>query len=117
MIEYIFLNCLCQTKLGDVMDLNHYSLEIKRKVFHCLSIVFPLLYLFINKLPMVIILMVVTGIAISLDISRHYNGAIQDLVNQFFAKIMRPNEINGNFKLSGVSYMFLGFFISGLLLL
>jgi dolichol kinase len=64
---------------------------------------------------MVILLMIVTGVAISIDISRHYNGAIQDLVNQFFSQIMRKDEVNGNFKLSGVSYMILGFFLTGLL--
>lgn len=96
-------------------DLDQYSLEIKRKIFHCTSIIFPVLYFFINKLPMVILLMIVTGVAISIDISRHYNGAIQDLVNQFFSQIMRKDEVNGNFKLSGVSYMILGFFLTGLL--
>lgn len=96
-------------------ELEQYNLEIKRKIFHCMSLVFPLFYLLTDKLTMVMVLTVVTGIALSLDISRHYNSAIQDIVSQFFSKIMRENEISGNFKLSGVSYMFLGFFISCIL--
>jgi len=61
------------------------------------------------------VLTIITGLAISLDISRHYNKTIQDLVARFFTTIMREDEISGNFKLSGVSYMFLGFFISCIL--
>lgn len=57
-------------------------------------------------------MMVCTGIALSLDISRHYQGTIQDLVDKIFSKIMRKKEKSGSFNLSGVSYMFLGFFIS-----
>lgn len=64
---------------------------------------------------MVIIMMICTGIALSLDISRHYQGTIQDLVDKIFSKIMRKKEKSGSFNLSGVSYMFLGFFITCLL--
>ena len=94
------------------MNLSNYDTELKRKIFHSMSAVFPLLYLFVPKLTMVVILMITTGIALSLDISRHYNTVIQDIINKFFAEIMRQEEKNGNFKLSGVSYMFLGLFIS-----
>jgi dolichol kinase len=96
------------------MDIN-FNFELRRKFFHCASIIFPIIYLFTTKLTMIIILMICTGIALSLDISRHYEGKIQDLVDKIFSKIMRPNEKNGAFKLSGVSYMFLGFFITCLL--
>lgn len=95
--------------------LQSYDLEIKRKIFHCLSIIFPIMYLATSKLTMVMILTVISGIAISLDISRHYNSTIQGLVARFFTNIMREDETSGNFKLSGVSYMFLGFFISCLI--
>jgi len=96
-------------------NLENYNLEIKRKAFHCMSIVFPIFYLITSKLTMVMVLTVITGIAVSLDISRHYNPAIQAWVARFFTTIMRPDETSGNFKLSGVSYMFLGFFITCLL--
>ena len=56
--------------------------------------------------------MLCTGLVLSLDISRHYNKTIQELVDKFFIHIMRPEEVSGSFRLSGVSYMFLGFFIS-----
>ena len=96
-------------------NLENYNAEIKRKAFHCMSIVFPIFYLITNKLTMVMVLTVVTGIAVSLDISRHYNPTIQALVSRFFTAIMREDETSGNFKLSGVSYMFLGFFITCIL--
>ncbi len=92
------------------MGSSNYNLELKRKIFHCMSIVFPITYLFYSKLTMVIILMISTGIVLSLDISRHYNKTIQVLVDRFFTHIMRPEETSGSFRLSGVSYMFLGFF-------
>ena len=119
-MEYIFLKCHCQTQTRGFMNFNNfdfknYNTEIKRKAFHCMSIIFPLFYLISNKLTMVMVLTVVTGIAVSLDISRHYNAAIQELVNKFFTTIMREDETSGNFKLSGVSYMFLGFFITCIL--
>jgi dolichol kinase len=56
--------------------------------------------------------MICTGIALSIDISRHYNPKIQALVDKLFSDIMRKDEVSGSFALSGVSYMFLGFFIS-----
>ena len=97
------------------MNFNDYNLEMKRKAFHCMSIVFPIFYLITSKLTMVMVLTVVTGIAVSLDISRHYNPSIQAWVARFFTTIMREDETSGNFKLSGVSYMFLGFFITCIL--
>jgi len=94
------------------MNLSNYNLELKRKIFHCTSIIFPTIYLFSTKLNMVILLMLCTGFVLSMDISRHYNNTIQELVDKLFTNIMRPEEISGSFKLSGVSYMFLGFFIT-----
>ncbi len=94
------------------MNLTSYDLELKRKYFHCASIIFPLTYLFTDKLTMVIILMISTGVAVSVDISRHYNKQIQGIVDRFFTSIMRREEASGSFRLSGVSYMFLGLFVS-----
>lgn len=97
------------------MDILKNNVELKRKAFHCASIIFPIIYIFSTKLSMVIILLLSAGIAISLDISRHYNKTIQGIVDKFFASIMRKEELSGGLKLSGVSYMFLGFFISAVL--
>lgn len=93
------------------MDINFNS-ELKRKLFHCSSIIFPITYLFISKLTMLVIMIISTGIVLSLDISRHHNSKIQGLVDKIFGKIMRSQEKSGNFMLSGISYMFLGFFIT-----
>lgn len=86
--------------------------ELQRKALHCASIIFPLIYLFSSKLYMVIILMLSTGLVLSMDISRHYNKLIQGIVDKFFKTIMREEELSGTSKLTGASYMFLGFFIS-----
>jgi|GEM_PF-248597 len=92
-----------------------FNWELRRKFFHCASIVFPITYLFLTKLTMVITMLVITGIILYADISRHHNKKIQDLVDKIFKKLMREREYSGTFKLSGTSYMFLGFFISCIL--
>ena len=88
--------------------------ELKRKMFHSLSIVFPLAYLFLHKLPMVVILIVITSLTAYVDITRHYNVTVRELVEKLFAQIMRNKERSGNFKLSGASYMMAGFLCSAL---
>lgn len=86
--------------------------EIKRKLFHLLSLVFPILYLFVSKQAMAVILIIITSITLFLDISRHYNTKIKVLVEIFFYKLFRQEEKSGVFMLSGASYMALGFLLS-----
>ncbi|MBP7190494.1 MAG: hypothetical protein KA998_04575, partial [Rickettsiaceae bacterium] len=48
------------------------------------------------------------------DVARHYNKKIQDIVEIFFAPIIREHEKSGEYKLSGCSYMMMGFLITAL---
>ena len=90
------------------------NFEIQRKIFHLCSLVFPVIYIFFSKITMGIALILVAGITIYLDISRHYNPKIKGLVDKFFGKLQRKEETSGKFVLSGASYMALGFLITGL---
>lgn len=89
--------------------------EYQRKLFHVSSIILPILYSYIPKLWMVPILGLVLLCTVSLDISRHYNVKIQELVNKFFWQIMRDHERSNQIRPSGASCMMAGFFFSCLL--
>lgn len=91
------------------------NFEIKRKMFHLCSIIFPVCYLLTSKTTMCIILVAITSVTIYLDISRHYNEKIKWFVDKFFGRFLRIKEASGNRALSGSSYMATGLFVSCLL--
>lgn len=91
---------------------SNFQHELKRKIFHSASLIFPISYHFIHPQNMVIILLSVTIFTITIDIFRHYNKKIQEVVNKILGIFMRPNEISGSYNLSGSSFMALGFLMS-----
>ncbi|WP_341793234.1 MULTISPECIES: diacylglycerol/polyprenol kinase family protein [unclassified Rickettsia] len=95
-----------------IIDLNF---ELRRKIFHLSALAIPLCYVFTSRLTAILLLFVIAGCALYLDISRHYNGTIREFVTKFFTRIMRSEEASGSFRLSGVSFMMLGFFVTALL--
>lgn len=97
------------------MKIMDFKFEMKRKAFHLTSLIVPLIYLFIPKFVAVLLLLIASIITIYVDISRHYIITIKDFVSKFFSSIIRPEEINGSMRLSGASFMVLGFFFSVLL--
>lgn len=82
--------------------------EVKRKSFHLLALLFPITYIFVSKLLMILITLIGISLPIYIDISRHYSKQVQGLVNLFLTPFMRVGEENGNFRLSGVTYMMVG---------
>jgi dolichol kinase len=90
------------------------TFEIKRKLFHLLALTFPLCYLFLSKAYASLILLAITIFTVSVDIFRHYNSRIKEVVEDFFGKIMRSHEKNTR-MLSGASFMALGFLCTALL--
>lgn len=84
---------------------------MNRKIFHLSSLVIPFIYLFFDRIPMTIIMMIFTSIILYADISRHYNAKIKGVVDKYFANLMRESEISGSFHLSGMSNFFLGSFL------
>lgn len=89
--------------------------ELKRKSFHICSIAIPIIYTFTPRLWMSLLMMVICFLTIYIDVSRNYNAKIQDIVDHFLKRFMRPVEYSGNFKLSGASYMMAGLFFTILL--
>lgn len=85
-----------------------FTKEIKRKSFHLLALLFPIIYLFVPKLLMILLTLIGVSLPVYIDISRHYNKKVQVLVNLFLTPFMRVGEENGNFRLSGVTYMMAG---------
>ncbi len=96
------------------MNDKDFDFETRRKIFHLYSLILPLLYLYIitSKINMSVFLLLLTGITLHLDISRHYNDKIKVLVDNFFGKYIRTSEKSGTLKLTGASYMALGFLLS-----
>lgn len=91
------------------------TFELKRKAFHCFSIIFPLLYHFWSKSSITTLLFFLNLLVLSIDISRNYIPQIQGVVDKIFSSIMKPHEKSGLKRLSGSSYMFLGFLITAIL--
>lgn len=94
------------------MQNNEITFEIRRKIFHLSSLIFPLTYLFISKTFMSLALFLITFSTVLLDKYRHHNQKIKVLIEFFFSSLFRKAEKTGNFKFSGVSFMMLGFFIT-----
>jgi len=94
------------------MDNAALNFEMKRKMFHLCSIIFPVIYIFTPKIIMCTVLAVIAGATLYLDISRHYNKKIKGVVDKFLGKFLRLEEASGHFSLSGSSYMALGLLIS-----
>ncbi|MES2215265.1 MAG: diacylglycerol/polyprenol kinase family protein [Pseudomonadota bacterium] len=89
--------------------------ETKRKIFHISSAIIPIIYIFMPKLWMVMILTLVAFGTSAIDTTRHYHPKIQALVDKFLLQFMREREKNGSFVISGASYMMSGFFLTTLL--
>ncbi|AAU04303.1 diacylglycerol/polyprenol kinase family protein [Rickettsia typhi] len=97
------------------MEIADFDFEKKRKIFHISAIIFPMFYLFIPRIAIVLLLFIVTAITLYLDVMRHNNAKIRKFVTRFFSKIIRLKENNGSFALSGISFMMLGFFLTSIL--
>ncbi|HJD58816.1 MAG TPA: SEC59/DGK1/VTE5 family protein [Rickettsia endosymbiont of Ceroptres masudai] len=97
------------------MEIKDFDFEKKRKIFHLSAIIFPLLYLFIPRTAITLLLFIITAITLYLDVSRHNNAKISEFVTRFFSKVIRPLEKNSSFALSGISFMMLGFVLTALL--
>lgn len=97
------------------MQTQVFNFEIKRKTFHLYSLIIPLLYMFLSKLVITALLFVLMIVVLVLDITRHYDSRIKNYIDRFFAKLMRPEEFSGSFRLSGSSFMAIGFFLTALL--
>lgn len=94
--------------VNDPENFKSISFEIKRKLFHVSSILIPVFYMFTPRFTMTIFLTLVAAFILYVDISRHYNSKIKELVVKIFSKIMREEEMSNSLTLSGMSYFFMG---------
>lgn len=88
-----------------------FKFEIKRKLFHLCSLIFPIMYTFTPKIVMSAVLFIIMVFTLYLDISRHYNPKIKVFVDKIFGNFLRTSEKEGIFSISGTSYMAAGFFL------
>ena len=88
--------------------------EVKRKLFHSLAMILPIMYYSTSFYPTIAILMIANIVVLTIDINRHSNRKIQGLVDKFFLPIMKEHEKCSTGKLSGMSFMFLGFLLTAL---
>ncbi|WP_341756361.1 MULTISPECIES: diacylglycerol/polyprenol kinase family protein [unclassified Candidatus Tisiphia] len=97
------------------MQTKIFKFEIQRKTFHLYSLIIPLFYLFSSKLVVTTLLFLLTTCVLYIDIARHYNLYVKKFTDRFLTKFMRPEEESGSFRLSGSSFMVIGFFLTALL--
>jgi dolichol kinase len=97
------------------MQTKIFKFEIQRKTFHLYSLIIPLFYLFSSKLIITTLLFLLTACILYVDIARNYNLYIKKFTDRFLRKFMRPEEQSGLFRLSGSSFMAIGFFLTALL--
>lgn len=90
------------------MQSAEFDFEMKRKIFHLGSLIIPLLYIFLSKLTMILLLVVTTAIVLYVDISRHYRPKFKKIVDNFFVALMRPQELSGSFTISGMGFLMMG---------
>lgn len=97
------------------MQTKIFNFEIQRKTFHLYSLIIPIFYLFSSKLVITTLLFLLTTCVLYIDIARHYNLYVKRFIDKFFTKFMRPEEQSGSFRLSGSSFMVVGFFLTAFL--
>ena len=92
-----------------------FKAEIRRKLFHALGIIFPILYYLTSKVIILQILVPLTIFILLIDYFRNYNKNLQALILFFFSPVMRKDEKENKSLLSGASYFFLGLSITAAL--
>ncbi len=91
-----------------------YAQELRRKLFHLISITIPILYYNLGEKTGNLVLIIITCFVVAVDILRKYITQLNKIVESIFVNIMRKQEIEQKVFLSGSSNMFLGFLITSL---
>jgi len=71
------------------MQNENLNFEIRRKIFHLYGLIFPLVYSFIPKTSMNVLLLILTGFTLYADISRNHNQKIKEVVDKFFSNTLQ----------------------------
>ena len=83
--------------------------EIRRKIFHLVSLVIPLGYLMLERETTLKAVAIAFSFVMTMELARLFIPKIRNKVHPFFSSIMREAEEK---KLSGVTYMLIGAWIT-----
>lgn len=93
--------------------------ELFRKSIHLTSLLIPLIYIGVDKLPASLILLVLTAIGVGIDIAAKINPNFEKIYLQYFGSILRKHELKkkkNKIKLNGASWVLLAAFLTVVLL-
>ncbi len=80
--------------------------ELDRKSIHIVSAILPLSFLFMPKMPMLILISAGTAVFVSMDFFRRWSTALNTIFHFLAAWAMRESE-EREFKLTGATWMML----------
>ena len=83
--------------------------EIRRKIFHLVSLVIPLGYLMLERETTLKAVAIAFVVVITMELARLFNPRFRNKIHPFFSSIMRGAEEK---KLSGVTYMLIGAWVT-----
>jgi len=88
-----------------------FSAELKRKSIHILSLLIPIIYIFVSKNVAIPILFVLMVAHVIVDILSKRNDYVRGLINKFFGEILREHENKKDLPyLNGASCMMISAF-------
>jgi len=86
----------------------NYRDEVVRKLIHLCSLSIPIIYYFIPQSTAIIILTILTVLAVTLDVLRHFSPGVGKLFYMIFGFLLRKHEVDGIKKnLNGATYVFI----------
>ena len=83
--------------------------EIRRKIFHLVSLIIPLGYLVLERETTLKVVAIAFVVVITMELARLFNPRFRNRIHPFFSSIMRGAEEK---KLSGVTYMLIGAWVT-----
>lgn len=81
--------------------------ELQRKMIHLSSISIPIIYIWVTRETMLIILIPVLVIAVITEVLRWRVPAVENFIGKLFGQMLRPHEKEGKKKISGATYVIL----------
>ena len=89
-----------------------YKNEIYRKGIHLISLSIPIVYIFISKEFVLLLLIPVTLLFVSIDILSKKSKLINNFLMKYFGSLLRPHEIRGDLYLNGASWVLISALIT-----
>lgn len=91
----------------------NYRDELVRKLIHLCSLSIPVIYYYIPRNTAIIILLILTVLAIFLDLARYLSPAVGSIFYKIFGFLLRRHELDSSKKnLNGATYVFISALVS-----